>query len=112
VKDAMTGLLAPKQEEVVLGTIEGRETFKVSKVGTIAGCHVIKGKIVRSARARLVRDNIIVFDGRLSSLKRFKDDAKEVAEGYDCGASLERFNDIKVGDRIEAYEIKEVAQTL
>jgi translation initiation factor IF-2 len=112
VRTAMEGLLAPKKQEKSLGMVEIRDTFKNSKVGTIAGCHVVKGKITRNSKTRLIRDNIIVFEGRLSSLKRFKDDAKEVLEGYDCGASFQRFNDIKVGDMIEAYEIEEVAQKL
>lgn len=105
---AMKGLLAPKFREEVLGHAEIRQTFKVSKVGTIAGCHVTDGKITRNASVRVVRDGIVVYDGNLASLKRFKDDAKEVASGYECGLSVENFNDIKEGDVVEAYEMVEV----
>lgn len=112
VKKAMAGLLAPKEEEVVLGHAEVRETFRVSKVGTIAGCYVTDGKIRRNARARLLRDQTIVFEGAISSLKRFKDDAKEVGENYECGIGIEGFNDIKNGDVIEAYIIEKSAATL
>ncbi len=105
---AMKGLLAPKFREEVLGHAEIRQTFKVSKIGTIAGCHVIDGKITRNASVRVVRDGIVVYDGNLASLKRFKDDAKEVASGYECGLSVENFNDIKEGDVVEAYEMVEV----
>ncbi|KDR95207.1 translation initiation factor IF-2 [Peptoclostridium litorale DSM 5388] len=108
VKDAMTGMLEPEFVEEELGKAEVRNTFKVSGVGTIAGCYVTEGKMVRSAQIRLVRDNIIIHDGKLASLKRFKDDAKEVAKGYECGMSIENFNDIKEGDFIEAYTMKEV----
>jgi len=92
---------------VVLGAAEIRETFKSSKHGTIGGAHVMKGKIMRNAKIRLIRNNIIVHEGRLASLKRFKDDAKEVQEGYDCGMNIDRFNDIKVGDRLESYKFEE-----
>jgi translation initiation factor IF-2 len=112
VRKAMEGLLAPTLKEAVLGTGEVRETFKISKLGTIAGVHILKGKFVRSAKARLIRDNIIVYDGRLASLKRFKDDAREVEAGYDCGTSLDKFNDLKVGDRIEVYRIEEFESKL
>ena len=112
VKKAMEGLLAPTFKEVIVGNAEVRDIFKISRIGTIPGSHVLKGKIQRNTKVRLIRDNIVIFDGRLSSLKRFKDDAKEVAEGYDCGLSFERFNDVKVNDRVEAYRIEETAQTL
>ncbi len=105
---AMKGLLAPKFREEVLGHAEIRQTFKVSKIGTIAGCHVTDGKITRNASVRIVRDGIVVFEGALASLKRFKDDAKEVASGYECGLSIENFNDIKEGDVVEAYEMVQV----
>ena len=95
-----------------MGRIEIRETFHVSKVGTIAGCYVLDGKVVRNAKARLVRDNIVIWEGTLNSLKRFKDDVKEVQAGYECGLGLENYNDIKVGDIIEAYEMEEVKSTL
>jgi len=112
VKNAMAGLLAPKEEQIVLGHAEVRDTFKVSKIGTIAGCYVTDGKIKRNARARLLRDQAIVFEGAISSLKRFKDDAKEVGENYECGIGIEGFNDIKNGDVIEAYIIEQSAATL
>ncbi len=108
IEAAMKGLLAPTFREEVLGHAEIRQTFKVSKVGTIAGCHVTDGKIVRNAKIRVLRENIVIFEGELASLKRFKDDAKEVASGYECGLSVENYNDIKEGDVIEAYEMIEV----
>ena len=106
----MKGLLAPTFREEVLGHAEIRQTFKVSKVGTIAGCHVTDGKILRNASVRVVRDGVVVYDGLLASLKRFKDDAKEVASGYECGLSIENFNDIKEGDVVEAYSMVEVKE--
>ena len=112
VKDAMSGMLAPDIEEVYLGQAEVRETFSVPKVGTVAGCSVTDGKLTRNAKVRLVRESVVVYTGQLSSLKRFKDDAKEVAKGFECGVGLERFNDIKIGDTIEAFEEKEVARTI
>jgi translation initiation factor IF-2 len=112
VRNAMEGLLAPTYREKHLGRVEVRETFHVSKVGTIAGCYVTEGKVVRGAQVRLVRDSIVVWEGKMSSLKRFKDDVREVASGYECGISLENFNDIKVGDVIEAYEMEAVKSTL
>ncbi len=112
VKNAMEGLLAPTLREKELGRVEVRETFKVTRVGTIAGCYVLDGKVVRGANVRLVRDNVVVWEGKMDSLKRFKDDAKEVAAGYECGIGLENYNDIKVGDIIEAYEIEEVKTKL
>ena len=108
IEAAMKGLLAPTYREEVLGHAEIRQTFKVSKVGTIAGCHVTDGKITRNAKVRVIRDNVVIFEGELASLKRFKDDAKEVASGYECGLSVENYNDIKEGDVIEAYEMIEV----
>ena len=112
IRDAMEGLLAPTIKEKELGRVEVRDTFHVSRVGTIAGCFVIDGKIVRNAQARLVRDNVVVWKGKLSSLKRFKDDVKEVGNGYECGIGLERYNDIKVGDVIEVFELEEVKTSL
>jgi len=103
VRAAMEGLLEPEYKEVVLGRAEVRETFKVPKVGTIAGCYVTDGKIARSASLKLVRDSVVIFDGKILSLRRFKDDAKEVQTGFECGISIEGFNDIHVGDIIEAY---------
>src|SRR5690606_29028770 len=112
VKAAMEGLLAPKMVEKTIGKAEVRQTFKVSKAGTIAGCMVVDGVVKRSAGARLMRDNAQIYAGKLSSLKRFKDDVKEVREGFDCGIALDGFNDIKVGDIIECFEIEEVKQSL
>ena len=108
VEKAMRGMLAPEFVETVLGHAEVRQTFKVSAVGTIAGCYVQDGKLLRNAKARLLRDHVVVHEGSFSSLKRFKDDVREVAAGYECGASLENFNDLKEGDVIEAYEVTEV----
>jgi translation initiation factor IF-2 len=112
IRDAMEGLLAPTLEEKELGRVEVRDTFHVSRVGTIAGCFVVDGKIVRNAQTRLVRDNVVVWEGKLSSLKRFKDDVKEVGNGYECGIGLEKYNDIKIGDIIEVYELEEVKTSL
>jgi len=112
VKAAMEGLLEPVFREVYLGRAEVRETFKVPKVGTIAGSYVTDGKIARDARAKLVRDGVSIYDGRILSLKRFKDDAKEVAAGYECGIGIENFNDIKQGDVIEAYTEEQVERKL
>ena len=112
MRDAMEGLLSAKIEEKIVGSAEIRETFKISKVGTIAGCFVTEGKILRSSRVRVIRDGVVVYTGELGSLKRFKDDAKEVAKGFECGLNIDRFNDIKVGDVVEAYEEVEVKQTL
>ncbi len=107
---AMKGMLAPKFRENVLGHVEVRQIFKVSGVGTIAGCYVQNGKIVRSCKVRLVRDGVVIHEGELASLKRFKDDAREVSAGYECGCSIEKYNDIKVGDIIESYVMEEVAR--
>lgn len=112
VKDAMEGLLAPKVEEVITGNIEVREVFKISKVGTVAGCYVTDGNIKRNNQIRLVRDGIVVYTGDIDQLKRFKDDVNEVKSGYECGLSIKNFNDIKVGDVIEGFEEKEVKRTL
>ncbi|PIZ06587.1 MAG: translation initiation factor IF-2, partial [Flavobacteriales bacterium CG_4_10_14_0_8_um_filter_32_5] len=112
VKDAMEGMLAPKFVEKITGTIEIREIFKISKVGTIAGCMVQDGKVFRNSNIRVIRDGIVVYTGSLGSLKRFKDDVKEVARGYECGLNIDKFNDIQVGDVVEAYEQVEVKQKL
>ena len=109
---ALEGMLSPEKKETVDGSAEVREVFKVSKVGTIAGCYVSEGRIDRKGHARLIRDGVVVYDGEISSLKRFKDDAKEVREGFECGIGIANFNDIKVGDVIEAYSVEEVARTL
>ena len=106
----MKGLLAPKYREVSLGSAEVRQTFRVSGVGTIAGCYVKEGRITRSADIRLIRDGIVVHEGKIDSLKRFKDDASEVKQGYECGIGIERFNDVKEGDIIEAFMNEEIKQ--
>ncbi len=112
VKDAMEGMLAPTEEEVITGNIEVREVFKISKVGTVAGCYVTDGFVKRSNKVRLIRDGIVTYEGEINQLKRFKDDVQEVKSGYECGLSIKNFNDIKVGDVIEGYEIREVKRTL
>ena len=112
VKDAMSGLLKPEMKETVLGTAEVREIFRSSKIGTVAGCKVVAGTIQRNARARLVRKREIVWDGRLASLRRFKDDVREVENGFECGIALEGYQDIRVEDLIEAYQIEEIARKL
>lgn len=112
LKDAMEGMLSPELKEEVTGTAEIREIFKVSKVGSIAGCMVMNGKIFRNSQIRLIRDGVVVYTGELTSLKRFKDDAKEVAKGYDCGMQLKNFNDIVEGDTIEAFHEVEVKKKL
>ncbi len=112
VKDAMEGMLSPDIVEEITGTAEVRETYKISKVGTIAGCMVLDGKIYRSSKIRLLRDNVVIYTGELSSLKRFKDDAKEVAKGYDCGIQVKNYNDVFVNDVIEAYQEVEVKKKL
>ncbi len=111
VQKAMEGMLAPEFKEVVVGKAEIRQVFKVPKVGNVAGCYVIEGKIMRSNEVRLIRDNIVVFEGKIDSLKRFKDDAKEVLEGFECGIGIEKFNDIKEGDIIEAFTMEEAKRT-
>ncbi|MFM2207305.1 MAG: translation initiation factor [Bacteroidota bacterium] len=112
LKQAMEGLLAPEFQEKIVGNIEIRETFKIPKVGTIAGCMVLDGKINRNTKVRVVRDGIVVYSGELGSLKRFKDDVKEVSSGYECGLSIQNFNDIQIGDIIEGYEQVAVKRTL
>ena len=112
VKEAMEGMLSPDKIEKITGTAEIRNTFKISKIGTIAGCYVTEGKINRNNYVRIIRDGIVVYSGNLGSLKRFKDDAKEVQHGYECGLNIENFNDIKVGDIVEAFEEIEVARKL
>ncbi|MDA1082424.1 MAG: translation initiation factor IF-2 [Gemmatimonadetes bacterium] len=112
VRSALEGMLRPEEKEVILGDAEVRETFKVSKIGTIAGCHVRTGIINRQARVRIVRDGKEVYDGIIASLRRFKDDVKEVKDGFECGIGIENFNDVKVGDVIECYKKESVARTL
>ncbi len=108
----MRGLLAPIEREVALGRAEVRQVFKVSKVGTIVGCYVTSGKIGRNNKARVVRDSVVVFDGEVESLRRFKEDVREVAEGFECGIQIAKFQDLKEGDVIEAYTIEKVAAEL
>ncbi|RJP18861.1 MAG: translation initiation factor IF-2 [Deltaproteobacteria bacterium] len=112
IRKAMEGLLEPTLKEVVQGRAEVRNTFHISKIGTIAGCSILSGKITRNSSIRLLRDSVVVYEGKLSSLKRFKDDVKEVVEGYECGLGIENFNDIQVGDHIEAFVIEKVAGIL
>jgi translation initiation factor IF-2 len=112
IRDAMEGLLAPKVEETIVGTIEVREVFKISKVGTIAGCYVTDGNFKRNNKVRLIREGIVVHEGEIQQLKRFKDDVNEVKYGFECGMSLKGFNDIEVGDTLESYEVKEVKRKL
>jgi translation initiation factor IF-2 len=95
-----------------LGLVEVRQTFRVPKVGTVAGCYVLEGVVRRNARVRVLRDNVVIYEGELDSLKRFKEDVREVKAGYECGLSIKNFQDIKEGDQIEVYEVKEVARTL
>ena len=112
VKSAMEGMLSPEIKEEITATVEVRETFKITKVGTVAGCMVKEGKIKRTNKIRLIRDGIVIYSGDLGSLKRFKEDVKEVATGYECGLNIANYNDIKIGDLIEAYEEVEVKKTL
>ena len=112
VKDAMEGMLSPEMREEVTGTVEIRETFKISKVGTIAGCMVTTGKIFRNSNIRIIREGVVIFTGELISLKRFKDDVKEVAKGYDCGLQIKNYNDIKIGDVLECFQEIAVKKSL
>jgi len=112
IKAAMEGMLAPEFEEKIVANVEIRETFKITKVGTIAGCMVLDGKITRNSKIRIVRDGVVIYTGELASLKRFKDDVKEVAKGYECGLNIQNFNNIEVGDIVEAYEQVEVKRKL
>jgi translation initiation factor IF-2 len=112
VRAALEGLLRPEQREVILGEAEVREVFKISRIGTIAGCSVRSGVINRQGRVRVVRDGVEVYDGTIASLRRFKEDVREVREGFECGIGVENFNDLKVGDVIECYRTEQVARTL
>ena len=112
IQEAMKGMLAPEFKEEILGIAEIRETFRISKVGTIAGCFVTEGKIMRNSDVRVIRDGIVIYTGGLGSLKRFKDDVKEVKVNYECGLNIDKFNDIKVGDLVEAYHEVEVEAKL
>jgi translation initiation factor IF-2 len=108
----MSGMLSPEKREHALGLAEIRQVIMVSKVGAIAGCYVLEGQVKRGASVRLLRNNIVIWTGELDSLKRFKDDAKEVKAGFECGLSLKNFNEIQEGDQLEVFEVQEVARTL
>jgi translation initiation factor IF-2 len=112
IKSALEGLLAPTKEKKIVSNVEVREVFKIGGIGTIAGCYVLDGKMTRQTRVNLLRDSIVIYNGELSSLKRFKDDVKEVNAGYECGMMIKNYNDIRVGDIIEGYEEVEVKRTL
>ncbi|MGV8945066.1 MAG: translation initiation factor IF-2 [Lutibacter sp.] len=112
LRDAMEGMLSPEMKEEITGNVEIREVFKISKIGTIAGCMVMSGKIQRNSKIRVIRDGVVIHSGDLSSLKRFKDDAKEVSKGYDCGLQVKNFNEIEIGDLIEAYQVVEIKKKL
>ena len=112
VKSALEGLLSPIISEEVTSTIEVRDIFKVPKIGTVAGCYVLDGKVTRNNKIRLIRDGIVIHQGEINALKRFKDDVKEVDAGYECGISLNNYNDIKVSDVIEAFKIVETKKKL
>ncbi|HSD88592.1 MAG TPA: translation initiation factor IF-2, partial [Kofleriaceae bacterium] len=112
VKAALSGMLTPEQKESKLGLVDVREVYRISKVGTVAGCYVLEGVVRRGAKIRVLRDNVVVHDGELDSLKRFKDDVREVKAGFECGLSIRNFNDIQQKDQLEVYEIVEVSRTL
>jgi len=112
IKAALSGMLAPEQKEQVLGVVEVRQVFRISKVGAVAGCYVVDGLVRRNAQVRVLRDNVVIHTGEIDSLKRFKDDAREVKAGFECGMSLKNFSDIKEGDQFEVFEVLEVARTL
>nr|MDH4390965.1 EF-Tu/IF-2/RF-3 family GTPase [Aquabacterium sp.] len=112
VKAAMTGMLAPEQREEVIGSAEIRTVFVASKIGTVAGCMVTSGVARRNAKFRLLRQNVVIYTGEIDSVKRMKDDVREVAEGFECGIKLKNYNDIAEGDQLEFFEVKEVARTL
>ncbi len=112
VRDALSGMLAPEKKEAILGMVEIREIYKISKIGTVAGCMVLDGVVKRGSMVRLLRNNVVTWTGELDSLKRFKDDVREVKGGFECGLSLKGFNDLEAGDQLEAYEVQEVARTL
>ena len=112
IKSAIEGMLSPEIEEKITSNIEIREVFRITKVGTVAGCMVLDGKITRQTSIRVIRDGIVVYTGRLGSLKRFKDDVRDVSSGFECGLNIDNFNDIKVGDIIEGYELIETKRKL
>jgi translation initiation factor IF-2 len=112
VRDALEGLLEPEEKETVTSTVEVRETFKAPKVGTIAGCYVVEGKVGRDDKLRIVRDGVVIYQGQIDTLRRFKDDVKEVAAGYECGITVKNYNDIKIGDQFETYVVTEEKRKL
>ncbi|MFN7276903.1 MAG: translation initiation factor IF-2, partial [Betaproteobacteria bacterium] len=112
VKNALSGMLAPERKENITGLVDVRQVFHISKVGTVAGCYVLEGLVRRNSLVRVLRDNVVIHTGELDSLKRFKDDTREVKAGFECGLSVKGFDDIKVGDQVEAYEVVEVARSL
>jgi translation initiation factor IF-2 len=112
VKAAMSGMLAPEKREQTLGLVEIRQVITISKVGAVAGCYVLEGLARRGASVRLLRNNVVTWTGEIETLKRFKDDVKEVKAGFECGLTLKNFNDIKAGDQLEVFEVQEVARTL
>ena len=112
VKAALSGMLTPEQKESKLGIVEVREVYRISKVGTVAGCYVLEGVVKRGSKIRVLRDSVVIHDGELDSLKRFKDDVREVKAGFECGLSIKGFNDIEKKDQLEVYEVVEVSRTL
>ena len=112
VKAALGGMLSPEEKENVIGLVEIREVFRISRVGSVAGCYVLDGIVKRGSKVRVLRSNVVIHTGELDSLKRFKDDVREVKAGFECGLSLKNFNDIEVGDQLEVFEVVEVARTL
>lgn len=112
VRNAMSGMLAPEKREEVIGLVEIREVYSISRIGNVAGCMVLDGVVRRDSQVRLLRNNVVIWTGAIDSLRRFKDDVKEVKAGFDCGITLRGNNDIKVGDQLEVFEIREIARTL
>jgi len=112
VKAALSGMLSPEKKEAILGLVEIRQIYRISKVGTVAGCMVLEGVVKRGSRIRLLRDQVVLHDGELDTLKRFKDDVREVKAGFECGLSIKNYNEIKEGDQLEVYEVQEIARTL
>ena len=112
VKQALSGMLAPEKKESIIGLVEVRQVFRVPKIGAVAGCMVLDGVVKRSSQVRVLRNNVVIHTGELDSLKRFKDDVREVKQGFECGMSVKNFNDIVEGDQFEVFEVTEVARTL
>ena len=112
VKKALGGMLAPERREEILGVAEVRDTFRSPKFGTVAGCMVVEGTLHRNKPIRVLRENVVIFEGELESLRRFKDDVAEVRAGFECGIGVRNYNDVRVGDKIEVYSVREVARTL